>query len=196
MRTISLFLIIFTLFNLSACTSNPAEISFPVANNSDTAIVENFFPVTNFIRGEILTVKNSGITPRMFVTKNGKKDTSWLKIELLDSAFSPFLSPKIDTANLKDIFTETSFFDQTLNLYTFTYSRKSNASQFTELQRWNVYLNTGDSKVSSVYMEKSPGPGVKQLLTWQTGKSCKIITIKDDQVTEEKLIKWNYDENE
>ncbi len=176
----------------NSATNNDGLVLVPV----DTIQKENFFPVTRFIEGEIFTIKNGGVTPTVFTTKNGITDSGFVKMENLDSLVAPFLNPEIDTANLKSTFTETSFLDETLQLFTFNYTRKQNQHAVPELKTWNVYLGKEDSKVKSVYLEKVPAPGIKLLCTWKAGKYCQVVTIENDKIAEEKIIKWTYDNDD
>lgn len=195
MRSYLIFAIFVFTIIISGCNSaTHTNSSVPVT--VDTIQKENFFPVTRFIEGEIFTIKNGGVTPTLFTTKNGSMDSGFVKMEKLDSLVSLFLNPVIDTANLKNTFTETSFLDETLQLFTFTYTRKQNQNAVPELKTWNVYLGKDDSKVKSVYLERIPAPGIKLLLTWKAGKYCQIVTIENDKIVEEKLIKWTYDNND
>lgn len=195
MRSLSLFVTLLFTGLILSCNSSPSDnSSLPVS--VDTIQKENFFPVTSFIQGEIYSIKNGGVTPTLYSIKNGVKDSGFVKMENLDSLVAPFLKPMIDTSNLKSTFTETSFLDETLKLFTFNYTRKPNKSEVPELKTWNVYLGKEDSKVKSVYIEKIPSPGVKLLLTWKAGKYCQMVTIENDKVVEERIIKWTYDNDE
>src|SRR5690242_11868531 len=96
--------------------NNSSDTAPAVTVNKDTAAVrEGFFPVTDFIKGEIYNLKADGINPKKYTTINDHTDSAWLKVEEFDAAFYEFLHPRIDTANLRSLFTEKRFLDQSLD---------------------------------------------------------------------------------
>lgn len=149
----------------------------PQTSISDT--VSNFFPVTSYIKGEIYAIKTGSITPLRTVTVGNKTDTSWIKMNELDSAFSAFLTPVIDTANLKAIFSEKKFLDLTLNAFTFTYDPINERADSFAFKHWDVYVDPETGSVKRVYLVKKESNEIELQLTWQSGKWCKIITIKN-----------------
>lgn len=175
-------MIIFSLCGillLSACTDHKVKgrdsTTVPVLALRDTS--SNFFPVTSFLKGEILEIKKSGITLQKTLKKGDKTDTSWVKIPEMEGAFAEFLSPVIDTSNLKNIFREEKFMDQTINAFTFSYDRVTAAPDTFAFKRWDVYVDPDNGKVTRVYLIKRPAPDKELQLTWQSGKWYKIVTL-------------------
>lgn len=158
----------------------------------------DFFPVTNFLRGQIAEIKAAGINPLKIVTANNKIDSAWLKIEELDTAFAEYLTPEIDSTNMAGWFKETRFLDRTLNTYTFICEPLKELPAAIPLKRWDVYVNPQTGKVVRIYMEKN-GAGKKDIqLNWQSNGSSKAVYISTDAsgkptVEKEELIKWNFD---
>ena len=156
-----------------------------------------FFPVTDFISGQIAEIKKEGINPIKITSINNRQDSAWLKVEELDNEFAPFLSPVIDSTNLAGLFSEKSFLDQTVNAFTLTYDPIKQLPDSFSLQRWDVYIDPQSNTVRRVYLlKKSPDDKTSQL-TWQSGKSCKIVTISkdnkgNDHVEKEVTIKWDF----
>ena len=162
--------------------------------------MDNFFPVTTYIKGEIFNIKNIGITPVRKITVGNHTDSSFVKAETYDSVFADFISPVIDTANLKGIFTETKFLDQTLNAFTFSYDPAGEKAAAFPFIHWDVYIDAETNKVRRVYLVKKISAEKTRQLTWQSGKWCKIITLKTagDKagIVSEEKIKWTYENEE
>ncbi len=158
----------------------------------------SFFPVTNYIKGQIAEIKNIGITPVSFMSTGKKTDSVWLKTADFDTAFKEFVLPVIDSTNLEQFFSESKFADQTVDAYTFTYSPKANLPDSILLQRWDVYISPSSNTVKRIYIVKKTTEGKELQLTWQSGKWCKTICIAKDKtgkqfVEYEQTIKWSFD---
>ena len=168
----------------------------PVAQDApDTAA--NFFPVTSFLKGQIYEIKNIGIAPVKKITIGGHTDSAYVKNEEFASAFADFLSPVIDTSNLKTLFTEKKFLDQTLNAFTFTYDPIEGKADSFAFRHWDVYVTPETNKVERIYMIKKIAPGKELQLTWRTDKWCKIVTVNTSgtgSVEKEEKISWTYEE--
>ncbi len=186
--------------SMAACSNEAPSKTKTAAAEVKAVKKERFFPVTDFIKGEIKSIPASGVNPVQVTTGNGKVDSVWLKTEMLTNAMQEFLTPVIDSVNLLDLYTEAKFEDQTLNTYTFTYSPKGVLPDTMQLTNWDVYINPETGTVKTVYLvKKRLENGVpKQLqLTWQTGKSCKIVTIATRandkmEVEKETIISWDF----
>ena len=187
-----------TLLFFSACNNYKAT---PVVNNSlkntqliNVDTISNFFPVTSFLKGEIFSIKRNGITPIKKTTIGNKTDSVYVKEANLETTFAVFLSPIIDTSNLKNTFTEKKFFDQTLNAFTFTYDPTKGHENSFAFQHWDVYVDPETNKIKRIYLTKKIDTDTQLLLTWQSGKWCKIITVKNATIIKEEKISWNYGE--
>jgi hypothetical protein len=177
----------------STKTTEPAVQSVSTLGDSAT----NFFPVTSYLKGELLGIKNGGITPIRKITVAGKTDSSWIKMEELETVFAAFLSPVIDTANLKSTFEQKIFKDETLNAFTFTYDPKNAQTNTFAFTHWDVYVDPESNKVTRIYLLKKESTDKILQLTWQSGKWCKIITLKNadgkTSVEKEEKISWRFD---
>lgn len=187
-----------TLLIVAACNSNTKNpVSIENSINPQIIIgdtVSNFFPVTSFLKGEIYGIKTSGITPIKRTYTGNKMDSVFLKEADFENNFSEFLSPIIDTSNLKNSFVEKRFLDETLNAFTFTYDPtdgKENSFAFTH---WDVYVDPETNKVRRVYLRKNIDEETKLLMTWQSGKWCEIVTIKKEAIMKKEKISWSYEE--
>jgi len=188
-----LFIFSFCCFLLSCAgdSSSVTSTTTPVSSGEAALPEDGFFPVTEYILGQITDIKNSAVNP----LKKWGKDSSWIKIENLEKEFQPFLNPIIDTGNMKPLFRETKFLDKTINAYTFVYEPKVMLPDSMELRSWLVYVDPKKNQVKKIYMTKSISD--KQLqLTWESGKGCNIRTIvqkPDDQPKVESEIQYQWD---
>lgn len=189
-----LFLSLIVLIN---CTQ-PQKTNTTSANTNVVDSADNFFPVTSFIKGEILQIKSGGITPIKKTLINKKLDSTWLKMTAIDSMLTAFTFPTIDTANCKPFFEEKKFLDQTLNAFTFTYAPKVGISNSFAFTKWDVYVSPETQKVTRVYLVKKEGSKSILQLTWQAGKWCKIVKLTDNTgnknytIEKEETISWSY----
>ena len=187
---------VFILF--SACNNNKKATEFETNTNTPQVTigdtVTNFFPVTSFLKGEIYGIKTGGITPIKRTYIGTKMDSLFLKEAEFETSFAAFLSPTIDTSNLKNIFTEKKFLDQTLNAFTFTYDPTDGKENDFAFTHWDVYVDPETNKVRRVYLTKKVDAETQLLLTWQSGKWCKIVTVKNESIVKEEKISWTYEE--
>lgn len=157
----------------------------------------SFFPLTEYIKGQIREITDRQVNPLEYVTVNDRTDSSWLKIEDLPQAFSDFLHPQIDSVNMVTLFKESRFMDQTINAFTFTYDPIAALPDSMALQHWDVYIDPASGKVRRVYMVKSAGEGMTKQLTWQGDKWCRIVDIVNKQdgtsvIEKEVKITWEF----
>ena len=192
MRSVLFFICIITI--LCSCNSDDASEAQNATSIQDSTPAQNYFPVTSFIKGIIYTIRTEKSNPIKVITRDEKKDTTWLKMENLEHEMSAFLTPVIDTANLKHKYVETKFLDKTINLYTFTYDLRDPADTAT-LRSWTVYVDGESGKVTNINMEKR-SPSGKQLLSFFTDTESKIITVAEDKVVKEERIIWEQTEEE
>ena len=163
----------------------------------DTTQNQRFFPVTDYLKGEIYNIKKSGVNPLKYTTVNGHTDSVWLKIEQIDSAMSEFLQPEIDSVNLTELFSEKSFLDRSLDAVTFTYDAAAVLPETMKLKHWDVYIDPKSNKVKRIYIVKQVDKTKTLQLTWVNGQWCKTTTITTDandvmKVEKEEKIVWDF----
>ncbi|MBC7866094.1 MAG: hypothetical protein H7X88_01055, partial [Gloeobacteraceae cyanobacterium ES-bin-316] len=100
-------------------------------------VAPSFFPVTNYIYGQIEAIKDMGVNPIKIDSTVNKVDTTWLKIEDFAESFKEFVSPQIDSLNLVPFFEESKFADQTIDAYTFTYTPSKALPDSILLLKWD-----------------------------------------------------------
>jgi hypothetical protein len=92
--------------------------------------------------------------------------------------------------------TEKRFLDQTIDAFTFTYDPVNPLPDTFLLRRWDVYIDPNTNSVTRVYLVKKERSNKKLQLTWQTNKSCRIVSIStdpsgNDYVEKEVTINWD-----
>lgn len=173
-------IITITILVLYSCTNNSKQIS--TADNIYKIKTDSFFPVTSFIKGQLITLDSLPVTPLQLTTIKGKTDSVWLTKDGLMPMLLPYLIPVISETNFTKYFKETIFNDQTLNAVTFTYDPVSILPDSITLRHWDVYVNPESGNVIKVYIVKKLKENNQiftQQLTWQTNKRAKITTILD-----------------
>lgn len=192
------YLIALLIYSLNSCSNNnTAPISISEISEHKT---DSFFPVTSFIKGQIITLDSLPITPLKITTIKGKTDSVWLPKNELAKLFQPFVSPIINETNFTTYFKEAKFNDQTLNAVTFTYEPLNTLPDSIALRHWDVYIHPETGKVIKVYIVKELKENSQrytQQLTWQTDKTAKISTILNKQdgsseLIKEEIIIWDF----
>lgn len=192
------FLLLVLAVSLFAC-NNKQEKAADAGSIVSVTIDEGFFPVTSYIKGQIAELISLGVGPVKITTMKGKTDSVWLKQEQFDSVFAPFLTPVIDSMNMKGLFKENRFQDQTINSFTFTYEPLKELPPSMSLKRWDVYVDPQSGKVRSIYMEKYTADKKEMKMTWKSNGITKISYFSTDSagnsvLEKEELVKWNFDE--
>jgi hypothetical protein len=190
-----IFFILSLAILLFSCNNSPKVSTQPDKNNTDTTQEEKpttFFPVTSFLKGQLVALDSIPFTPIVYTIVNDKTDSLWLKKDQLKIFLAPFFSFTIDSTNLLKYFKETKFNDQTLNAITLAYEPLGQLPDTIELRSWNVYIDPTSENVRSIYIEKQfkeNGQSYTQQLIWTTEKSAKIITILNESNGDTKLLK-------
>jgi hypothetical protein len=168
---------------------------------TDSAKV-TFFPVTSFLKGQLLELDSLPVTVLQVTTVGKKTDSTWLKKEKVRPILQPFISQEIGADNLTKFFRQTKFNDQTVEAITFTYEPLAALPDSITFKRWDVYIHPETGKVKKVYLLKQinqDGKNYIQQLTWQTDHWAKIVTILNkpggsSQVENEIKLVWNFNE--
>ena len=187
-----------TIFFLTTCHT-AREKQVDAEKNTEEA--QSFFPVTDFLLGQLKATDNLPVTPLKITLSGNKQDSVWLKKEDIRKFAFPFLHPVIDSISMRNYFTEKSFMDQTINAITFSYDAKMKLPDSIKLNHWDVYIDPQKNNVQRIYLVKEEtinGKSITTQLTWKVNKWCSIRTIiqqpnKDPQIKEE-IMKWDFDE--
>lgn len=183
-RMIMRFFIAIFLVGLFACgdsgsgTDAATSTKDSAKQDSTLAAAKAYFPVTDFLKGEIRNVDSFSSGIKKYNTVKSKTDSTYIPIDVFKQLAADFISPDLDKANFEKNYKETSFFDQTTQSYTFTYSTDDQA---LSIQRVDVLVNPGDGfdKVKSVYLEKhsdSKDSSVLKKMYWKAGNSFSVTS--------------------
>lgn len=186
----------------TSCTSSDSKKIPSTKNNISVQKVDSFFPVTSFLKGQIMQFDSLPITPLHTITVNGITDSIWIKREQLGALVGSFLSQTIKETNLTEYFKETSFNDLTLNTITLTYDPIKTLPDSFHLTHWDVYINPETGKINKIYMVKQlkkDDDYLTEQLTWQTNRSATITTLINKSGKKTELLKvdkfiWNFSE--
>ena len=186
------------LLCIFSCNNNDKEKGdkLIVSNTEDS---QSYFPVTEFLLGQLKEIDSLPVTPLKIITDGDKKDSVWMKKKDIRPFATAFLEPVIDSASMEKYFGEKSFMDQTINAVTLTYDPKIQLPDSIKLNHVDVYIDPGKNKVQRVYMVKEEvknDESVVTQFTWKVNEWCSIRTIKQlpgkaPEVKEE-MMKWDF----
>lgn len=183
----------------TATNNNPVTASAPLITEAKK---DSFFPVTSFIKGQLLILDSLPVTPLHTTIIDNKTDSVWIKKSELITLLKDFLSPEIKETNLITLFKETSFNDQTINAITFTYDPLTTLPDSISLQHWDIYIDPESGKISKIYLVKQSKEKegiITRQLTWKTNKWASINTLVNMPNGNTALLKaekftWNFNE--
>ena len=192
----AIFSTLFLFF--SACHNKEVKKVSQAHNTEET---QSFFPVTEFLLGQLSEIESLPITPLKIVISGDKRDSLWLKKKDIRIFALPFLHPVIDSTSMQNFFTEKSYMDETINAITLSYDPKIKLPDSIKLNHWDVYIDPQKNKVQRIYMVKEEminGGSVITQLTWKVNKWCSIRTIvqqpKMAPEIKEEIMKWDFDD--
>jgi hypothetical protein len=152
----SCLLSLFLIALLSGC-ADQIESPLPEAQLPDsTNKAKQFFPVLDYLKGELNNVDSFATAIKLYTTTNGKTDSTMIQVAQFNGIMQEFLPPELSKENFEKYYSESSFYDQTTQTSTFTYATKNDDLEF---HRIDVLVQGSESydKVSSIYMEKFIG---------------------------------------
>jgi len=138
---------------LTGCADD-VEIPRPEAQLPDsTNKAKQFFPILDFLKGEVRYVDSFGAAIKHYITVDGKTDSGYVQINQFRNTMQEFLPAELSKENFEKYYSESSFYDETTQTSTFTYSTKNDDLEF---HRIDVLVQGTESydRVSSIYMEK------------------------------------------
>jgi hypothetical protein len=180
---------------LTFCTILCVAISCKQKNKEEEV---KFFPVLDFLKAQVADI-DSSVHPLMKIVKvDSIADTSFIKKDEFKTYARYFTSlPDISSENLKDEYTATEMFDETIGRVVLNYTPKNTAA---EIRRQEVQIapdQAGD-KVKALIIDRLTSKGdstVQQRMFWQVDKRFQIVTIvqkikQPDKITTTQII-WN-----
>ena len=187
-----------SLFFLCTCHNKETKQDQSVNNTTEA---QSFFPVTEFLLGQLTEIDSLPVTPLKIIINNDKRDSVWLKKNDIRPFAMLFLSPVIDSISMQNFFAEKSFMDQTINAVTLSYDPVKKLPDSMKLNHWDVYIDPQKGTVQRVYMVKEEiinGITITTQLTWKVNKWCSIRTIEQQPKmaprVKEEIMKWEFDD--
>ena len=198
MQKYSRVILFISILFCSACRGKEQK-NIPGKISSEEPI--SFFPVTDFLLGQLSEIDNLPVTPLKININGEKQDSTWMKREDIRKLAAPFLYPVIDSVFMAKYFVGKSFLDQTINAFTFSYDVKAQLPDSIKLIHWDVYIDPQKNTVQRIYMVKEDSNQAAHIttqLTWNTNKWFSVRTIiqspgKEPEVKEE-ILKWDFDD--
>jgi hypothetical protein len=194
------FLFAAFLLCLFSCHTTPDAVSSAAPVAAPPRTDTSFFPVTAFLKGQMLQFDSMPVTPLHIITIRDKSDSQWIKREQLRSFLTAFLEPEITETNLTKYFTETRFNDQTVNAITLSYDPIGTLPDSMSLKSWTVYIDPKTGNVTGIYIVKraaANNQSITQQLTWESNTSAQIVNIlnkpdgSSEVLSQEKFV-WNF----
>ncbi len=174
---------------LSSCQHKKNEPTTTEIPATDTATVApSFFPVTAYLEGQIVEIKNAHKKITAYHTANQQTDSILVAANQMDSIFSDFVMPNIDSTTLARYFKETKFEDQTLNAITLSYDAKEMLPDTILWQHWDIYIQPETNEVERIYLVKTLPNNTTLQLTWIPGSLCKKTYIAEGDATQKMMV--------
>jgi hypothetical protein len=178
----------------------------PASNQQDSLSRQDssnnaFFPVAEYLEGEILHIDSIPEALTKFTTRDGRTDTTYIQMPEFNTLALQFLAPAFRDGSFQKKYTESSFMDRSTETVTFTYSTMD---KDLPLQRVDVVTieENGVNKVRSVYLENrkvADDSTIFQKLFWHSGHQLQIvslITVKGrPPVRQQVKVVWDPDED-
>ena len=185
---------------LGACKNNSSEKAAdnPITKESIPK-EQSFFPVPDYIGGQIRIIDSLQLPISKSVTVNNKTKLSAATDKELAELAQNFRQPDISNPAIKKFYTETSIADQSTPSVTLIFTTSDTT---LPIQKINVYVKPDpveNDKVTGIYMEKifsRNDTSFNQKLYWKTGKNMQVITekkVKGKALPVEQIkISWDY----
>lgn len=160
---------------------------------------DQFFPVPEYIKGELARLDTSLATFYKIETMEGKSDTTPIRNTEVRQYASDFANlPDISSSDLKDDYQVTQAYDDILGAYVFMFT----TTEAHPVRREDVVLDTeqnteGKNKVQSIFIERwdnEEDTAIRKNMLWEAGKKFQITTITEaggTQKTKKVQVVWN-----
>jgi len=137
----------------SSCADDTDPTQPAAALPDSVNSVKQYFPVLDYMRGEVRMVDSFATAIRQYVTVNGRTDSGFITPDQFRNIMQEYLSADLSKENFERYYMESSFFDEGTQTSTFTYSTKNDE---LEVHRVDVLVQGTETydKVSSIYLEK------------------------------------------
>jgi hypothetical protein len=175
------FIFLTVIYVIGCSSPDSQKISTKITASDSLVKTESFFPVTDFIGGQIKMIDSLQLplTKTITVNKNTKMEpVSDQEFRLLARNFQ---QPDINDSSIRKFYKESSIADQSIPSVTLTYSATDTS---LPVQKINVFIKPDlvkNDKVTGIYIEKlftSKDTVFSQKLYWKTGKNFQVVTEK------------------
>jgi hypothetical protein len=152
----------------------------PEAPKSDASPPKSYFPISEYVQGQIMTVDSLPVGILKKFTSGKTKDSAFIGHNEFHQLASDFTGQDLTKENLEKNYTEHSFMDESTGFFTFTYQPLKTDAPF---QRIDVLVKPGanSDKVRSIYLERSRKINdtvVNERLYWKSDASFSITKEK------------------
>lgn len=160
------------VLGLLSCKGKDEKIS---ASEEETS----FFPVVSFLKSQVADVDTSLYQIIKIEKRDTIADTTYLRREEFRSCAKDFTTiPDISSGDLKEDYTETKLYDESLKRAVLSYSPKERAN---EIQRQEVTIEPDreGGKVKTIFIHRLTTAGdstVEKKMFWQVGRRFQINT--------------------
>lgn len=175
------FLLLVVIFFSCKNQVPPEKATTSSAPADSTVPAPDFFPVADFIGGQVKMIDSMQLPLSKSVTIGTKTKLEAVTDQEFKSLALHFREPDINQPGLKMKYKETSIADQSIPSVTLTYSTTDTSLL---VQKISVFIKpdpVNNDKVNAVYIEKMFAKGdtvFNQKLYWKTGKNFQITTEK------------------
>ncbi|MGC4035721.1 MAG: hypothetical protein QM764_07140 [Chitinophagaceae bacterium] len=166
--------IIITILLVNGCKSKDSK-------GAPNTVKEDFFPILPVINSQVAHVDTSMYMIIKLNSRDSTWDSTYIKREEFRGYAAEFLSlPDLTRKELTDLYTETKFFDASLNLAIFTYQAKDKSAT---IQKEEITIAPGDDghdKMKNIIVDKLAGTAdstVTKHMLWNVDQSFQISSI-------------------
>jgi hypothetical protein len=173
--------VLVTCLLIASCNNDTPPVTAKNTQTDSAAAPQSFFPVPDYIGGQLRIIDSLQLPLRMSVTVNNKTKSTVITGKELGIWAKKFQQPDISDPALKNYYKETNLADQSIPSVTLIYSAADNT---LAVQKINVFIKPDpveNDKVTGIYIEKTfsrNDTGFNQKLYWKTGKSMQVVTEK------------------
>lgn len=157
--------------------SNPGQKQ---EKKEDKEAPKAYIPVTDYIRSELKTIDSLPVGILKRITAGNRTDSAFIQPAEFRQLAADFLCPELERGKFEQGFTESSFFDQSTELLTFTYQATDPA---LTVKRVDVLISPSLQldKIKSIYIERAYQSGdtaFDKKMYWKANTSFQVATQK------------------
>lgn len=156
----------------------------------------NFFPVKDYINGQVARLDTSAYTFLKIQTVDGRSDTTTIRNAEVKEYAKDFLElPDISASDIKDDYEIAHLYDEELEAFAFTFTTKEDHPVKSEHVVVEPMPNAeGKNDIKSIFVDYWQTTGnemIRKNLFWEANKSFQITIIPEAGNTKRVRIVWN-----